>query len=135
MRESAFLLAPALLNCEPDAPCGNGFYSRRLATYPCSFLRPQPTYRAIVPITIGRARTSIAFRRCSSHVRAQRQLALLYATCVIHMATRECPVCCVRIVRNDPDLATCTICQRYFHSACTVATGALLTSSRPASPL
>ena len=39
------------------------------------------------------------------------------------MATRECPVCSVRIVRNDPVLALCALCLRYFHSACLPATG------------
>ena len=33
-----FFSAPTLLNCEPSAPHGVSFYSRRLATYPCSFL-------------------------------------------------------------------------------------------------
>ena len=39
------------------------------------------------------------------------------------MATRECPVCCVRLVRNESDLAACLDCQRYFHSACLSASG------------
>ena len=33
-----FFSAPTLLNCEPSAPHRVSFYSRRLATYPCSFL-------------------------------------------------------------------------------------------------
>ena len=46
------------------------------------------------------------------------------------MATSECPVCCVRIVQNDPDLATCTVGQHYFYSACLTASGPLQRCSR-----
>ena len=34
------------------------------------------------------------------------------------MSVRQCPVCCERIVRNNPALTSCKACERYFHSAC-----------------
>ena len=39
------------------------------------------------------------------------------------MASRDCPVCCVRLVRNESGLAACIDCQRYFHKACLSASG------------
>ena len=36
------------------------------------------------------------------------------------MASRDCPVYFLRIVRNDPALATCINCERYFRRACPV---------------
>ena len=41
------------------------------------------------------------------------------------MASGVCPVCSERTVRNDPSLALCIDCERYFHSACLPTTGPL----------
>ena len=54
-----------------------------------------------------------------------QQQCYTFCLCVLaklSMVTRECPVCSIRIVRNDPALATCAVCLRYFHSACLPAT-------------
>ena len=46
------------------------------------------------------------------------------------MASRQCPVCCIRIVCKDPALAACVDCDRYFHRACLSVTGQLQRCNR-----
>ena len=116
-RESAVLCYP------PSRPIVRGLPYRRLLPYRASVI----DYHRVSTHSVNCAQVSPV---CLLHIRPICGCHCAYALCTPfyesqRMASRVCPVCSERTVRNDPSLALCIDCKRCFHSACLPTTDQL----------